>query len=99
MENLTTKETDYSIAKERVSQLKKFYASLAIFIIVFAIYSFRKYYKTGEISFLDYNNFSVIFWIWGIILAIKAFKIFFFNHSWEKRMIDKELNKENYGKF
>ena len=93
MENLTNKEIDYSIAKERVNQLKKFYASLVIFIIVFAIYSLRKYYKTGDFAFLEFNNFSVIFWIWGIILVVKAFKIFFFNQSWERRMMNKELNK------
>ena len=99
MENLTDNETDYSIAKERVNLMKKFYASVFIFILVFAVYSFRRYYKTGEITFLDYNGFSVIFWIWGIVLVAKAFKIFFFNHSWERRMIDKELNKEQHGKY
>ena len=93
MENLTQKEIDYSIAKARVNQLKKFYVSLAFLIIVFTIYSFRKYYLTGEIAFLDFNNFSVIFWIWGIILVIKAVKLFVFNQSWERKIINKELNK------
>ena len=51
MENLTPKEVDYAIAKERVKQMKKFYTSLALFILVFAIYAARKYYKTGEIAF------------------------------------------------
>ncbi len=46
MENLSQKQIDYSIAKERVKQLKKFYSSLAVFIIVFTIYCFRKYYYT-----------------------------------------------------
>ncbi len=93
MENLTKTEIDYSMAKERVNQLRKFYLSLAVFIIVFAIYGLRKYYKTGEINYLDFNNFSVIFWIWGLILTIRAVKIFFFNHSWERKMMDRELNK------
>ena len=97
MENLTQKETDYSLAKERVNQMKKFYGNLAVFIVVFAVYSFRRYYKTGEIAFLDYKGVSVIFWIWGIVLATKAFKIFFFNNGWERKMIDKELKKENNG--
>lgn len=93
MENLTNKEIDYSIAKKRVKQLKKFYASLAVFIILFAIYIIRKYYKTGDFTFLNFNNFSVIFLIWGVILAVKAFQIFLFNQSWERKMMDKELNK------
>lgn len=93
MENLTKQEIDYSMAKERVNQLRKFYLSLAVFIIVFAIYGLRKYYKTGEIIFFDFKNFTVIFWIWGLILAIRAVKIFFFNHGWERKMMEKELNK------
>ncbi len=93
MENLTKTEVDYAMAKERVNQMRKFYVSLAVFIIVFAIYSARKYYKTGEVNYLDFNNVSVIFWIWGLILAIRAVKIFFFNHDWERKMMDRELNK------
>ncbi|WP_373709636.1 2TM domain-containing protein [Kaistella sp.] len=93
MENLTKTEVDYAMAKERVNQIRKFYVSLAVFIIVFAIYSGRKYYKAGEVNYLDFNNVSVIFWIWGLILAIRAVKIFFFNHDWERKMMDRELNK------
>lgn len=93
MENITKSEIDYSIAKERVDQVKKFYASLAVFVIVLAIYSFRNYYLRGEITFFSFNNFSGIFWIWGIILAVKAMKLFFLNSSWERKMMDKELNK------
>ena len=93
MENLTKTEVDYAMAKERVNQMRKFYVSLAVFIIIFVINSARKYYKTGEVNYLDFNNVSVIFWIWGLILAIRAVKIFFFNHDWERKMMDRELNK------
>ena len=72
MENLTPKEVDYAIAKERVKQMKKFYTSLALFILVFAIYAARKYYKTGEIAFLDFNNFSVFFLDLGIYFSPKS---------------------------
>ncbi len=93
MENLTKTEIDYAIAKQSVNQLKKFYLSLAFFTILLAIYSFRNYYVVGEIRFLSFNKFSGVFWIWGIILAIKAVKIFLFNHAWERKMMDRELNK------
>ena len=99
MENLTKQEIDYSIAKERVQQLKKFYAGMAIFILVFAIYSIRRYYLTGEIVFLEQHNVSVIFWIWGIILAIKGVKLFFFNHDWERRMVQKQLKQNENGNY
>ena len=93
MENLTKTEIDYSMAKERVNQIRKFYVSLAVFIIVFAIYGFRKHLKGVDINYLNFNSFSVIFWIWGLILAIRGMKIFFFNHDWERKMMDRELNK------
>lgn len=93
MENLSKSEIDYARAKERVNQLKKFYASVAFFIIIFGIYSFSKYYNTGGIPLFNFNNFSAIFWIWGTILAVKAVKLFFFNQDWERRMMNKELNK------
>ncbi|SEG18054.1 2TM domain-containing protein [Halpernia humi] len=99
MENLSQKEIDYSNAKNRVQQLKKFYSSLAIFIVVLAFFSFRKYYLSGEIAFFDTNNFSFIFWIWGLVLAIKAVKIFYLNNDWERRMMDKELKQKENGNF
>ena len=97
MENLTKQEIDYTLAKERVSQLKKFYTSFAIFAVVFAAYSVRKYYLTGEIVFIDQRNISIIFWIWGIILAIKGAKLFFFNQDWERRMLKKHLKQNDHG--
>ena len=36
---------------------------------------------------------SIVFWIWGLILAIKAAKLFLFNGDWERKMMNKELNK------
>ena len=97
MINLSQKEIDYAIAKERVNKIKKFYASLAIFILVYAFYSFRKRYLIGQINFFDDHNFSIVFWIWGIILAMKGIKIFFLNQTWERRMMDKELKRNQNG--
>lgn len=97
MENLSNKNLDYSIARERVYQLKKFYGSLIFFVLVFTVYFIWKYYKKhgdiGEINFLEFNNWSVIFWIWGLILVLKGIKLFFFNQNWERKMMEKQLNK------
>ena len=99
MENLSQKEVDYSIAKERVKQMKKYYTNVVIFIIVFSIYGFQRYYLNGDISFLNFDHFSGVFWIWGIILAIKGVKIFFLNQSWERRIMDKELKQNQNGNY
>lgn len=97
MENLTQQEIDYSLAKERVQKLKKFYTSLAIFAVILALYIFRNYYFFDEILFLKGNNFSFIFWIWGIILAVKAGKLFFLNPDWERKMLERELKQNRNG--
>ena len=90
MENLTKQEIDYDLAKERVRQLKRFYTSLFLYIIVFLISTFPKFYL-GEIPFIKFKDVSVIFWIWGAFLTVKAAKLFIFDATWEKRMIEKEL--------
>ncbi|WP_407929699.1 hypothetical protein [Kaistella sp. 97-N-M2] len=69
------------------------------FVLVVCFYVLRRFFKTGEFPFLDQNHFSVVFWIWGIILAVKAVKIFFFNSTWERKMLNRELNQTNHGKF
>lgn len=97
MENYSQNEIDYSIAKERVQRMKKFYTNLGIFILVFLVYSFYQYYYHDEITFLKFDDFFGVFWIWGIILAIKAVKVFFLNAGWERKMMDRELNRTHNG--
>lgn len=99
MENLTKKEIDFEMAKERVRQLKNFYVSLAVFAIVFAAYSLRNYYLTGEIIVLEQRNVSIIFYVWAFILVIKGAKLFFLNDNWERKMIEKQLKQNNNGNF
>ena len=93
MENISEQQDGYAVAKERVHQLKKFYVSLVLFSLVFIIYGFIKFNKTGNLTFLELNNWSAIFWIWGIILILKAIKLLFFNPSWERKMIEKQFKK------
>lgn len=97
MKSLSKNQPGYTTARKRVRQLKKFYESLGFFVFVFIIYGIWKYsqkhYEMGQIKFLEFNNWSVVFWIWGLVLILKAIKLFFFNQNWERRMMDKELNK------
>lgn len=97
MENLNKNEIDYIVAKERVRQLKKFYESLGFYIIVLLSYGIWKYSKTNysymESIFLEFNRWNIVFWIYGIVLLLKAMKLFLFNQNWERRMMDKQLNK------
>lgn len=95
MEN-NNEKLRYEFALERVAQIKKFYTSVAMFFIVLFVLYGAKYIKYGFPNWSNFH-FSVIFVIWGLILAIKGFKLFILNAEWEKEMINKELKKQNNG--
>ena len=42
---------------------------------------------------------DAIFIIWGLVLAIKGIKLFFFNSDWENDMINKEIKKQSNGNY
>ena len=96
MEVFNRDQKAFEMAEARVKSIKKFYKNVAIFGIVFLIVYGRQIFKFEEISL---SRISFIFIIWGGILAIKAVKLLFLNSEWEIKMIEKELKKENYGKY
>ena len=55
----------------------------------------------GIFSFNKWNfgfgRISIIFWIWGIILAVKAVKLFVLDYDWERKTIEKNNKKEGNG--
>ncbi|MBB6371312.1 2TM domain-containing protein [Chryseobacterium shigense] len=83
---------DYNSAYERVSQLKKFYKSLLWFGIVAGIIFFDDIFENGRINLSLFNG-SVILIIWGIILTVKAVKLFILDAEWENDLIEKEMKK------
>lgn len=83
---------DYNSAQERVNQLKKFYKSLLWFGIVAGIIFFDDIFENGGIDFSLFNG-SVILVIWGIILMVKAVKLFLLDAEWESSIIEKEMKK------
>ena len=87
---------NYELAQERVKKLKNFYKSLTIFLFVITAVAIIKFYKYGFEN-LGNLKISAVFIVWGIILAVKAAKLFFFNSDWERDMINKELKKHNDG--
>lgn len=90
MENYT--EIQYRNARNRVASLKKFYRKVFVFIIVFSVVSFSRLYRNDDFS--QSSGISFIFIVWGILLAIKAVKLFLLNTEWENDMIKKELKNQ-----
>lgn len=97
MENTNKQTARYEMAVERVKRLRKFYTSLVVFAIIFAVVYGIKYFRHGFPQNLGELHISWIFIIWGLILAIKGIKLFFFNSDWENDMINKEIKKQNDG--
>lgn len=91
MKNLTQNQIDYDIAKSRVSSIKRFYISLAFFILVSAIWIVKDLIKFNFHDFNPFGRTHFIFWIWGAFLAVRAVKLFIFDTNWERKMISKEL--------
>jgi len=83
---------DYNSAYERVSQLKKFYKNLFWFGIVTGFIFLDDLFEEGTINFSLFDG-SVILLIWGIVLMVKAVKLFLLDTEWENDIIEKEMKK------
>ena len=83
---------NYNSAQQRVKDLKSFYTNCFWFGIVAIIILCRRTIKHG--SFAEaISTGSIILTIWGIILAVKAVKLFILNSDWENRIYEDELKK------
>lgn len=97
MENLDQEK--YGRAKKKVDEMKGFYIHLAVYVVVNTFILVNIYIRNiydGN-SFWEWPHFfTAIFW--GIGLAFHAAKTFgynpFFGKNWEKRQIQKYIEKD-----
>lgn len=83
---------DYDQAQQKVQDLKKFYKNILGFGIVAFIIFFDDIFEKGIFNFSLWNG-SVILAIWGIVLTVKAVKLFILDSEWEKNIMEKEMRK------
>jgi hypothetical protein len=83
---------NYNQAQQRVQDLKRFYKNILWFGIVAFIIYFDDIFEKGILNFSQWNG-SIILMIWGIILTVKAVKLFLLDSEWEKNVIEKEMRK------
>ena len=83
---------NYNSAQQRVKDLKSFYKNCMWFGIVALIISFGRFMKTGDLSQSIFSG-SIILTVWGIILVVKAVKLFVLNTEWENKVLEEELSK------
>ena len=99
MENINKENPRYEMAVERVKKIKKFYTGILVFAFVFTVVYGIKFFKNGFPQNFGETRVSWIFIIWGLVLAIKGVKLFFFNSDWENDMINKEIKKQSNGNY
>ena len=90
MDNQDLEKIKYEAAREHVTRIRKFAVSLVVFIIFFLIFNGTDIFKFNDFNF-GFGKVSIIFWIWGIILAVKAVKLFVFDYDWERKTIEKYM--------
>lgn len=82
---------DYNSAQNSVKDLKSFYRNCMWFGIVagfIAIRNLMRYENTDHVF-----RGSMILTVWGIILAVKAVRLFVLNAEWENKILQDELKK------
>lgn len=83
---------NYNQAQQRVQDLKRFYKNIVWFGIVAFIIYFDDIFEKGILNISQWNG-SIILTIWGIILTVKAVKLFLLDSRWERNVIEKEMRK------
>lgn len=83
---------NFNNAQQRVKDLKSFYKNCMWFGIVALIILFRRFMKTDDLSQSIFSG-SIILTVWGIILGVKAVKLFVFNAEWENKILEEEMRK------
>ena len=98
MENQDLDKMKYEAAREHVAKIRKFVVSLLIFCILLLLFYGSDLFSFNKWNF-GFGRISIIFWIWGIILAVKAVKLFVLDYDWERKMIEKNLKNNQNGKL
>lgn len=81
-------EQKYKQAKKHVQKLKGFYIHLWVFIVVNLGLIFINFFVSGGPIWFIYPLFG-----WGIGVMGHGFSLFNFSQDWEKRQIEKYMNK------
>ncbi len=92
-----TDEEEYEKAKERVEEIKGFYAHAFIYVLVnlaLMVLNLMTRKQTDGVIWFIWPLIG-----WGIALAAHAVSVFgvglFLGHSWEERRIQQELNRQH----
>lgn len=93
MENQQSEQIKYEAAKKHVTKIRKFGVSVLVFCLFFIIFNGKDIFRYNDLNF-GFGDVSLLFWIWGIILAVKAVKLFVFDYHWERKTIDKIMKNK-----
>lgn len=87
------KKDAYLSAQKRIKELKGFYFSLVLYILIIPFLIFINYKTSWDFQWFWFPMFG-----WGLGLIIGAFKVFVhngvFGRNWEKRKIEEFMRGE-----
>ncbi|MGH1518580.1 2TM domain-containing protein [Chryseobacterium sp. JK1] len=84
---------DYHTAYSRTNKLKRFYRSVFLFVIFAAIILPDNIFGERIFHIRLFDAYTILA-IWGLIITVKAIKLFIFDSEWENDMIEREMKKE-----
>ena len=93
MENQDLEKIKYEAAKSHVAAIKKFAISLVVFCVLFLLFFGSDLLNIDGLHF-NFSRVSIVFWIWGIILAVRGVKLFVFDYDWERKTIEKYMKNK-----
>ena len=99
--------SSYDRAQKKVKDIKGFYGHLAVYVIVILVVLLTRgrfmsinntvFQDSDFLNWIDWNVFGTPI-IWGIFLAIHAFRVFgkhpFLGKNWEERQIQKYMEED-----
>ncbi|UKB83993.1 2TM domain-containing protein [Chryseobacterium sp. MEBOG06] len=84
---------DYHTAYTRTRNIKKFYRNIFLFAIIALLILPDTVFDEEIIRIRLFDRYTILA-IWGLILFVKAIKLFVFDSEWERDMIERELKKD-----
>ena len=87
-------DENYERAKKRVNQLKGFYTSLIVYIVVIIFLAVVNYLTSPGIWW-----FLIVAFIWGIFIVAQGISLYrkrgLFSKEWEDRKIKEYMEEDN----
>ena len=100
---ISSKDIELELARNRVERIKKFYTHLFIYVIGVIIFIAKTYFG-APFNFWPIKYINCFFmWAWTFIIAVQGLRLFFrekvFGTKWEQKKVQEFLNNDKQNKW